>query len=62
MNDISSQTGYILNGRHFPPRSVKLGEQKVSSRMIVLKDGDMLQVPNTPQSKSVEQACGSRIR
>jgi hypothetical protein len=50
MNDISSSTGYILNGKHFPPGATyKLGDKRVGSRMIVLRDGDEIQVPGTPQ-------------
>jgi hypothetical protein len=50
MNDISSSTGYILNGKHFPPgANYKLGDKRVGSRMIVLRDGDEIQVPGTPQ-------------
>ena len=52
MNDISSSTGYILNGKHFPPGATyKLGDKRVGSRMIVLRDGDEIQVPGTPQGK-----------
>jgi len=55
MNDISSTTGYILNGKLFPPSaSYKLGEKRIGSRMIVLKDGDEIQVPGTPQGKSAK--------
>jgi len=54
MNDISSSTGYILNGKHFPPGATyKLGDNRVGSRMIVLRDGDEIQVPGTPQGPSV---------
>ena len=54
MNDISSSTGYILNGKHFPPGATyKLGDNRVGSRMIVLRDGDEIQVPGTPQGASV---------
>ena len=50
MNDISSSTGYILNGKHFPPGATyRLGDKRVGSRMIVLRDGDEIQVPGTPQ-------------
>lgn len=50
MNDISSSTGYVLNGKHFPPGATyKLGDKRVGSRMIVLRDGDEIQVPGTPQ-------------
>lgn len=53
MNDISSSTGYILNGKHFPPGATyRLGESKVGSKMIILRDGDKIQVPGTPQGKS----------
>jgi hypothetical protein len=52
MNDISSSTGYMLNGKHFPPGATyKLGDKRVGSRMIVLRDGDEIQVPGTPQGK-----------
>jgi hypothetical protein len=52
MNDLSSQSGYILNGRHFPSNlKNKIGGQVVGSRMIVLRDGDEVQVPNTPQGE-----------
>ena len=54
MNDISSSTGYILNGKHFPPGATyKLGDNRVGSRMIVLRDGDEIQVPGTPQGAFV---------
>jgi hypothetical protein len=50
MNDLSSATGYILNGKHFSSSAkFKLGGQVVGSRMIVLRDGDTIQIPNTPQ-------------
>jgi hypothetical protein len=50
MNDISSTTGYILNGKLFSPgANYKLGEKRVGARMIVLRDGDTIQVPGTPQ-------------
>jgi hypothetical protein len=52
MNDISSSTGYMLNGKHFPPGATyKLGDKRVGSRMIVLRDGDEIQAPGTPQGK-----------
>ena len=53
MNDISSTTGYILNGKPFLPGArYKLGEKRVGAKMIVLRDGDKVQVPGTPQGKS----------
>jgi len=52
MNDISSTTGYILNGKPFLPGArYKLGEKRVGAKMIVLRDGDKVQVPGTPQGR-----------
>ena len=50
MNDLSSGTGYIHNGQHFSSSAkCRLGGQVVGTRMIVLRDGDTIQIPNTPQ-------------
>jgi septin family protein len=57
MNDISTHAGYILNGRHFKPGQMKLGEQRIRSDMIILRDGDTIQVPDTPQGMFLYPRC-----
>lgn len=54
LHDISSN-GYILNGRLQHPKTVAvIGEKTVNRRMVVLRDGDTLQLPGSENGKRIE--------
>ena len=48
MQDVSSTSGYILNGRPYHrDKRVKIGTQRVGFGVVVLQDGDTIQLPGT---------------
>lgn len=52
MQDVSSTTGYILNGKPYHrEKRVKIGSQKVGFGVVVLRDGDTIQLPGTIEGK-----------
>ena len=52
MQDVSSVLGYILNGeRYHPGKRVKLDSKRVGFGVIVLRDGDTVQIPGTLEGK-----------
>lgn len=54
MQDVSSTTGYILNGKPYHrDKRVKIGSQKVGFGVVVLRDGDTIQIPGTTEGELV---------